>query len=222
MSDSADRSRTPRRAGNAEVASEPHRTPRVGVLLLDVAVGKTVAPIGPPGSTDVAATRSERPARETCADASRATSTQLLTGVENGFEAFARGFPDSHRREQRFVRSTAADARGRTHAPRRRPDRLAPGALTRSISTRATPFAPEQSPCVRPATVVPIVHRESSCGSPEWAASCRRARAGWQLEQSGRPEPEKASRAASAGTAVFRSRPEARVCCGNSRTRTAM
>jgi hypothetical protein len=34
----------------------------------------------------------------------------LLTGVENGSETAARGFPDSLRREQRFVRSTAAMA----------------------------------------------------------------------------------------------------------------
>jgi hypothetical protein len=64
-------------------------------LLCMEAVGKTVAPTGPPGNTDGAATRCQRRARGTCAGAPRATSAQLLTGVENGSDAVARGFPDS-------------------------------------------------------------------------------------------------------------------------------
>jgi hypothetical protein len=66
---------------------------RSRVLVFDEAVGKRVAPTGTPGETDVAAPQCQRSPGGTCVDASRATSAHFLTGVENGSEAVARGFP---------------------------------------------------------------------------------------------------------------------------------
>ena len=93
-------SRTSTRIPTSEIQTDPS-VERSPLLQPAVAVGKTVAPTGTPGNTDVATTRCQRPARGTCADASGKTSAQLVTGVENGFEAVAGGFPDSLRRMER-------------------------------------------------------------------------------------------------------------------------
>jgi hypothetical protein len=64
-------------------------------VLSSVAVGKTVAPTRPLGNTDAAATRASGRLTGLALARQGPTSAQLLTGVENGSEAVARGFPDS-------------------------------------------------------------------------------------------------------------------------------
>jgi hypothetical protein len=109
------------------VALRDERARGSAVLVLDEAVGKTVPPTGTPGNTDLAATQCPPTPRGTCADASSAASAQLLTGVENGSEAVARGFPDSLRREQ--------ERPGPDHAPA-----YARISITRQERAHATPF----------------------------------------------------------------------------------
>jgi hypothetical protein len=60
-------------------------------------VAQTVAPRGTTGNAEATATRRDRPAPQSSARSSRATSARLLTGVEMGSQEVARGFAPASR-----------------------------------------------------------------------------------------------------------------------------